>query len=228
MHYKRLFRLGACGNSRLHIFRTDPIRTVQQGTILKVQEVHEQEMIQMVKQFEATAREKLTDIRELQEAAWLREAELQGLREKFTIQRIALDEKIEEVGNYQVQLEPRAKIGKINGKRQESPAEQVPSIRKQNDLATVEKSSPRKNRTRCELCQPKYEVWLLQVRLVQAGDQYREQQRQLAQLEVDIEVKMEAKEASVRQETEETIKKLCSQLADVRAALQVGLCATFC
>lgn len=58
----------------------------------------------MVKQFEATARNKLRDIRELQEAAWLSEAELQGLREKCTIQKIALDEKIEEVGDYQVRI----------------------------------------------------------------------------------------------------------------------------
>lgn len=59
---------------------------------------------------------------------------------------------------------------------------------------------------------------------MRAGEQYREQQRQLAQFEVEAEVKLEAREAAVRLESEDSIRKLCSQLDDARAALQVSYC----
>lgn len=63
--------------------------------------------------------------------------------------------------------------------------------------------------------------WLRQCQLLEAGDRYREVQRQLVQVELQSEVDLEAREAETRGKLEETIKKITNQRDTANAAAEV-------
>lgn len=58
----------------------------------------------MVGQFEWTAKQRIAEARELQEGVWIRETELQKLREKYAAQKAAFDELTSDLENCKVWL----------------------------------------------------------------------------------------------------------------------------
>ncbi|GMH35706.1 hypothetical protein BSKO_03574 [Bryopsis sp. KO-2023] len=67
-------------------------RSELQVEVSHIKEAHEREMLEMVQQFERTAKQRTAEMRELQERNWLRETELQASREKMKIQKATLEE----------------------------------------------------------------------------------------------------------------------------------------